>query len=73
MKGSPKDAFIALVSPHVGALYRAGYRLTGNRPDAEDLFQEVCLRAYASLAAIGRVDQPRAWLLKVQYRLGPRR
>ena len=69
MKDASKDAFALLIAPHVDALYRASYRLTGNRPDAEDLFQEVCLRAYANLTEIGRVDQPKAWLLKVQYRL----
>ena len=69
MKDASKDAFALLIAPHVDALYRASYRLTGNRPDAEDLFQEVCLRAYANLTEIGRVDQPKACLLKVQYRL----
>ena len=42
--------FDRLIAPHFAALYRAGYRLTGNRPDAEDLVQEVCLRAYPRLA-----------------------
>lgn len=64
-----REAFATLVEPHVDALYRAAYRLTGNRPDAEDLFQDTCVRAFAKLAEIQRVDQPKAWLIKVQYRV----
>jgi RNA polymerase sigma-70 factor (ECF subfamily) len=61
--------FAALLRRHVDALYRAGYRLAGNRPDAEDLVQEVCVRAFESCAELARVDRPLAWLLKVQYRV----
>ncbi len=61
--------FDRLIAPHFEALYRAGYRLTGNRPDAEDLVQEVCLRAYPRLAELERLDYLRGWLLRVQYRV----
>jgi RNA polymerase sigma-70 factor (ECF subfamily) len=58
-----------IVEPHLEALYRAGYRLCRNRPDAEDLVQDVCLRAHAALRAGERICAPRAWLLKIQYRI----
>jgi RNA polymerase sigma-70 factor (ECF subfamily) len=61
--------FAALLHRHADSLYRAGYRLAGNRPDAEDLVQEVCVRAFESFADLARADQPLAWLLKVQYRV----
>jgi len=60
--------FTALIAPHLAALFRAAYRLTGNRLDAEDLVQEVCLRAYAEIATLRSFEQPKGWLFKVAYR-----
>lgn len=38
-----------VVDQHSGRVYRLAYRLTGNRPDAEDLTQEVFVRVFRSL------------------------
>jgi RNA polymerase sigma factor (sigma-70 family) len=38
-----------IVSQHSDRVYRLAYRLTGNRPDAEDLTQEVFVRVFRSL------------------------
>src|SRR5688500_20390767 len=38
-----------IVEQHSGRVYRLAYRLTGNRPDAEDLTQEVFVRVFRSL------------------------
>lgn len=62
-------AFADVLRSHIDALYRAAYRLTRNRPDAEDLAQETCLRAYEHRAALAATDRPLGWLLKVQYRV----
>lgn len=69
MPSSPKEAFEAVVGPHFDALYRAAYRLTGRHSDAQDLVQDVCLRAFIGLAELETLERPRGWLLKVQYRL----
>ena len=61
--------FARLIAPHLDALFRAAYRLTGNRPDAEDLVQDVCLRAYASMRSLEELEQPKGWLMKIQYHL----
>lgn len=61
--------FAALLAPHLTVLFRAAFRLTGNRADAEDLVQDVCVRAFANLATLAALDQPRSWLLKVAYRV----
>jgi RNA polymerase sigma-70 factor (ECF subfamily) len=58
-----------LVQPHYEVLYRTAYRLTRSKHDAEDLAQEVCVRAYPRLDELERLEQPRGWLLKVMYRL----
>jgi RNA polymerase sigma-70 factor (ECF subfamily) len=38
-----------IVARHSDRVYRLAYRLTGNRPDAEDLTQEVFVRVFRSL------------------------
>ena len=38
-----------IVETHSDRVYRLAYRLTGNRPDAEDLTQEVFVRVFKSL------------------------
>ena len=55
--------------PHYELLYRAAYRLTRSVPDAEDLVQEVCVRAYPRLEELAGLDNPRSWLLCVMQRM----
>lgn len=38
-----------VVQTHSAQVYRLAYRLTGNRPDAEDLMQDVFIRVFNSL------------------------
>lgn len=64
-----RERYAALIAPHLGPLFRAAYRLCRNVPDAEDLVQEVCLRAYDRRAHLERAVSPRAWLLRVQFNL----
>jgi RNA polymerase sigma-70 factor (ECF subfamily) len=58
-----------LVQPHYETMYRVAYRLTRSPHDAEDLAQEVCVRAFVRLEEIEALEQPRGWLLRVLYRL----
>jgi RNA polymerase sigma-70 factor (ECF subfamily) len=69
MQSRDKLLFEQLVRPHFDALYRAAFRLARNREDAEDLVQESCLRAFSHLVDLERSVSPRAWLLRIQYRL----
>jgi RNA polymerase sigma-70 factor (ECF subfamily) len=61
--------FEAIVRPEFNALYRAALRLTRSREDAEDLVQDVLLRAYPELDRLATLESPRGWLLRVQYRI----
>jgi RNA polymerase sigma factor (sigma-70 family) len=61
--------FDAILRPHFEALYRAGLRLARRREDAEDLVQEVAVRAFPELERLETLDNPRSWLLRVQYRI----
>ena len=63
----------AFVRAYAGAVYSAALRLSGTRPDAEDLAQETFIRAYR---ALGRFDEDRvraldsrAWLLTITLNL----
>lgn len=60
--------FEELVRPHFDSLYGAAYRLTGNRADAEDLVQDVCLRTFPRLDEFRSLEHPRGWLKRVLYR-----
>ena len=64
-----EQRFQALVSPHFEALHRAAFRLTRRHHDAEDLVQEVCLRACRELGKLETLESVRGWLLRVQYRI----
>jgi len=66
---SAAQRFEALVQPHFDVLYRAAYRMTRTVHDAEDLVQEVCVRAYPRLEELAALDNPRGWLLCVMQRL----
>jgi RNA polymerase sigma-70 factor (ECF subfamily) len=67
--GRSAARFEALVWPHYEVLYRAAYRLTRSVHDAEDLVQEVCVRAYPRLEELAGLESPRGWLLCVMQRL----
>jgi RNA polymerase sigma factor (sigma-70 family) len=58
--------FMALFAEHRHRVFSTALRLTGRRPDAEDLTAETFLLAYRSLSGFDyeRLDtlQPRAWL-----------
>ena len=61
--------FEHLVRPHFDRLFRLAWRLTGIKADAEDLFQELLIRAFGKLDELVGVDQPGPWLCRVMYNL----
>ena len=65
----PDTAFEAMMRPHFDALYGRAYRLTGNAADAEDLMQELCIRVYTRVDELAELENPKAWLMRVLYRL----
>jgi RNA polymerase sigma-70 factor (ECF subfamily) len=61
--------FEALLRPQFAYLYRIAYRFTGNKPDAEDLVQELLVKLYPRNSELCRVSNLRPWLVRVLYRL----
>jgi RNA polymerase sigma-70 factor (ECF subfamily) len=64
---SRKALFEAILRPHFDVLYAAARRTTYSTADAEDLVQEVALKAFEKLDELERIEYPRAWLLRVMY------
>lgn len=55
------------MQPHFAALYAAARRITASEADAEDLVQEVSMKAYLKLDDLDQIGYQRAWLLRVLY------
>jgi RNA polymerase sigma-70 factor (ECF subfamily) len=64
-----KATFEKLVQPHFDRLWRLAFRLTGSKPEAEDLFQELLIKAFGKLDDLVAIEQPAAWLCRVMYNL----
>jgi RNA polymerase sigma-70 factor (ECF subfamily) len=61
------SSFDALLKPHLDALYRLAYRLTGARSDAEDLVQEVLIKLYVRRDELAKIDVLGVWLKRVLF------
>ena len=57
------------IEPHLESLFRAAFRLAGNRADAEDLVQDTCIRAFERVAELREAQTTRGWLLSILYHL----
>ena len=68
-KNLSSHAFDQLVRPHFDRLYRLAYRLTGSKAEAEDLFQELLIKAFGKLGDLADLDDPGSWLSRVMYNL----
>ena len=62
-------AFERLVRPHFDRLYRLAWRLAGQQAEAEDLFQELLIKAYVKLDDLASIDDPGSWLARILYNL----
>jgi len=58
-------AFDELVERYHLPVYHLAYRLTQNQADAEDLTQEVFLRAYRGLVGFRRASAVKTWLFQI--------
>lgn len=63
------QAFERLVRPHFNRLFRLAWRLTGRKSEAEDLFQELLIKAFAKLDELLEIEELGSWLSRVMYNL----
>jgi len=59
-----REAFAALHAEYASGIYNLALRLLGNREDAQDVSQDVLLKAFQRLGKPGELNQ-RAWLYRV--------
>src|SRR5688572_27888379 len=69
MPDESRRRFSLRIEPYLDKLYRAAFRLTQNRPDAEELFQDTCFRAFSMRDSSEAAQSPLGWLIRVQYNL----
>jgi RNA polymerase sigma-70 factor (ECF subfamily) len=60
--------FVTLVDAHGPAVLALLRRLSGNRHDADDAFQETAVRVWRSFNSRPRPRNERAWLMTIAYR-----
>jgi len=64
-RAEARARFEQLIAEHLDSLYRSALRLTRNRPAAEDLVQEVMLKAWRSFHTFQAGSNVRAWLHRI--------
>ena len=69
MSTQNQQTFETLVRPHFDRLYRLAWRLAGQKAEAEDLFQELLIKAFGLLDELVKIDDPGSWLSRVMYNL----
>ncbi len=62
-----RRAFEAMTLPHIDSLYGVALRLTRDRHDAENLVQDVFLRAFRFFDRYTMGTNCRAWLFRILY------
>ena len=64
-KDGSREAFEQLAGLYYGDIFRMIYYRTQRRMDAEDLAQEVFLKAYKGLGSLADVDHFKGWLFRI--------
>jgi RNA polymerase sigma-70 factor, ECF subfamily len=65
MPGKENNARAEAILACFEALYRSAFRLTGNKPQAEDLVQETYLRAWRSLSRLHGPPSVQPWMFRI--------
>lgn len=63
------EAFDEIVARYKDGIYNYIWRMVSNRDDAEDLAQEVFVRAFASMKSFRRESNIRTWLYRIATNL----
>jgi RNA polymerase sigma-70 factor, ECF subfamily len=64
-----RGAFQALLGPHLGPMFALARRQTRDSHNAEDLMQEVLVRAFLGLGSFRGESALRTWLFRILVRL----
>src|SRR5580704_4133020 len=64
-KSGDRPAFLELWTRHSNKAFKTAYRITGNRDDAEDAFQDAWMKAYVHLNTFDGRAQFSTWLTRI--------
>ena len=59
--------FEKIIEPHLPHLYQLAFRFCNNRPDAEDLVQDVVIKLLPRSKEMAQIEKLRPWLAKIIY------
>ncbi|TSA28007.1 MAG: sigma-70 family RNA polymerase sigma factor [Bacteroidetes bacterium] len=65
--GGDRSAFTGLVAKHKNMVFSIVLRITQNREDAEEVAQDVFLKAFGSLGSFERKSKFSTWLFRIAY------
>ncbi len=63
-------AFASLLERHYDLIYRLSFRMVGNRPDAEDIAQDICVALPRKLQSFQGTSKLTTWLYQVTMNAG---
>ncbi len=64
-----QDAFADIVEIYSNSIYQLGYRMLGNRHEAEDIAQEAFIRAYVNIKTFNQDLKFSTWLFRIATNL----
>lgn len=69
IKKGDQDAFAEIVELYKDKLYQLGYRMLGNRHEAEEIAQEAFIRAYVNIENYNQEYKFSTWLYRIATNL----
>jgi RNA polymerase sigma-70 factor (ECF subfamily) len=66
---APEEGFAACIEENQRRVFHIAYGVLGNAADAEDVAQEVFLRAYQKFQSLREAEKFRAWINRIAFRL----
>jgi RNA polymerase sigma-70 factor (ECF subfamily) len=64
-----QDAFADIVEIYSNSIFQLGYRMLGNRHEAEDIAQEAFIRAYVNIKSFNQDLKFSTWLFRIATNL----
>ena len=58
------DAVQEIMNTYSGMVYRLAYARTGNKPDADDVYQDVFFKLFRSNPQLDSEEHLKAWLIR---------
>ncbi len=64
-KAGDAEAFEALIRKHYGFIFKVAFKWCGNKADAEDITQEVCVKLAGKINSFAEASTFQTWLYRI--------